>query len=135
MPQQPRLRTIDGIGPVLAARLIGRTGRATRFAAAAAYATYNGTAPIEIASADRRVHRLSRYDGWQLPRREARGMTTPQTAKAKAAAVIVPGNHHPDGTLIDDLVTAENVILTESVQRQVTKSTAVEVLEPRPAAR
>lgn len=61
-----RLRTIDGIGPVLAARLIGRTGLATRFATAAAYATYNGTAPVEIASADRRIHRLSRYGDRQL---------------------------------------------------------------------
>ncbi|MDE1675408.1 transposase [Nocardia gipuzkoensis] len=47
-----RLRELDGIGPVLAARLIGRTGLATRFATAAAYATCNGTAPIEIASAE-----------------------------------------------------------------------------------
>ncbi|UGT69596.1 IS110 family transposase [Nocardia gipuzkoensis] len=61
-----RLRTIDGIGPVLAARLIGRTGLATRFATAAAYATYNGTAPVEIASADHRRHRLSRYGDRQL---------------------------------------------------------------------
>ncbi|MFI9415108.1 transposase [Nocardia gamkensis] len=56
-----RLREIEGIGPVLAARLIGRTGPATRFPTAAAYANYNGTAPIEIASADHRRHRLSRY--------------------------------------------------------------------------
>ena len=61
-----RLRTIDGIGPVLAARLIGRTGLATRFKTAAAYATYNGTAPVEISSADHRVHRLSRYGDRQL---------------------------------------------------------------------
>lgn len=43
-----RLRRIDAIGPVLAARLIGRTGLATRFATAAAYATYNGTAPSDL---------------------------------------------------------------------------------------
>ncbi|MET9031230.1 IS110 family transposase, partial [Nocardia sp. NPDC004168] len=61
-----RLRELDGIGPVLAARLIGRTGLATGFATAAAYATHNGTAPIEIASADRQVHRLSRYGDRQL---------------------------------------------------------------------
>nr|WP_245718554.1 transposase [Nocardia miyunensis] len=61
-----RLRTIDGVGPVLAGRLIGRTGPATRFATASAYATYNGTAPIEIASADHQVHRLSRYGDRQL---------------------------------------------------------------------
>nr|WP_280256591.1 IS110 family transposase [Nocardia abscessus] len=61
-----RLREIDGIGQVLAARLIGRTGPAARFPTAAAGATYNGTAPIEIASADRWRHRLSRYGDRQL---------------------------------------------------------------------
>ncbi|MFE9789808.1 IS110 family transposase [Nocardia salmonicida] len=61
-----RLRDIDGVGPVLAARLIGRTGSASRFVSAPAYATYNGTAPIEIASADHQRHRLNRYGDRQL---------------------------------------------------------------------
>ncbi len=55
-----RLREIDGVGPVLAARLLGRTGPASRFASAAAYANYTGTAPVQIASADASRHRLSR---------------------------------------------------------------------------
>ncbi|MEV5650519.1 transposase [Nocardia sp. NPDC052254] len=62
-----RLRIIDGIGPVLAARLVGRTGLATRFSTAAAYATYNGTAPVEISSADHRVHRMSRSSDHNAP--------------------------------------------------------------------
>ncbi len=61
-----RLRDIDGIGPVTAARLIGRTGRANRFPSAAAYANYNGSAPVQIASADIDRHRLSRYGDRQL---------------------------------------------------------------------
>jgi len=61
-----RLREVDGIGPVLAARILGRTGHATRFAAPGAYATYNGTAPIEIASAEHQCHRLNRYGDRQL---------------------------------------------------------------------
>ncbi len=61
-----RLRQIDGVGPVLAARLLGRTGPASRFASAAAYANYTGTAPIQIASADSFRHRLSRYGDRQL---------------------------------------------------------------------
>ncbi|WP_067681853.1 IS110 family transposase [Nocardia miyunensis] len=61
-----RLRDIDGVGPVLAARLIGRTGTPSRFPTAAAFATYNGTAPVEIASADHRVHRLNRFGDRQL---------------------------------------------------------------------
>ncbi|MGB2951296.1 MAG: IS110 family transposase [Rhodococcus sp. (in: high G+C Gram-positive bacteria)] len=61
-----RLRKIDGVGPVLAARILGRSGRASRFPTAAAYANYTGTAPVEIASADSSHHRLSRYGDRQL---------------------------------------------------------------------
>ncbi|MDT2009905.1 IS110 family transposase [Rhodococcus opacus] len=61
-----RLREVDGIGPVTAARLIGRTGRVSRFPTAAAYANYNGSAPVQIASADTDRHRLSRYGDRQL---------------------------------------------------------------------
>ena len=43
-----RLREIDGVGPVLAARILGRTRHVRRFATPAAYATYNGTAPVEV---------------------------------------------------------------------------------------
>nr|AIU93852.1 hypothetical protein LRS1606.418 [Rhodococcus sp. NS1] len=61
-----RLRDIDGIGPVTAACLIGRTGRPDRFPTAAAYANYSGSAPVQIASADADRHRLSRYGDRQL---------------------------------------------------------------------
>nr|WP_241769570.1 transposase [Rhodococcus opacus] len=54
----PRLREVDGIGAVTAARLIGRTGLASRFPTSAAYANYNGSAPVQIASADTDRHRL-----------------------------------------------------------------------------
>nr|WP_271212290.1 zinc-binding dehydrogenase [Rhodococcus wratislaviensis] len=53
-----RLREVDGIGALTAARLIGRTGRARRFPTPAAYANYNGSAPVQIASADTDRHRL-----------------------------------------------------------------------------
>lgn len=55
-----RLVDIDGVGPVLAARLIGRCGRASRFATADAFASYAGTAPIEASSGEQVRHRLSR---------------------------------------------------------------------------
>ena len=61
-----RLREVDGVGPVLAARLLGRTGSPGRFVSAAAYANYTGTAPVQIASADSSRHRLSRYGDRQL---------------------------------------------------------------------
>jgi transposase len=61
-----RLREVDGIGAVTAALPIGRTGRPDRFPTAAAFANYNGSAPVQIASADTDRHRLSRYGDRQL---------------------------------------------------------------------
>jgi transposase len=52
------LTSTVGIGAITAGRLIGRTGRAARFASSAAFATYAGVAPVEIASADKARHRL-----------------------------------------------------------------------------
>jgi transposase len=60
------LTTVDGIGPVLAARILGRTRRPSRFPAASHYAAYTGTAPIEVASAERARHRLCRGGDRQL---------------------------------------------------------------------
>ena len=63
---ESHLPTIDGVGPVVAARLLGRTDTASRFPTAAAFASYCGTAPIEISSADKTRHRLSRHGDRQL---------------------------------------------------------------------
>jgi transposase len=60
------LTSTVGIGAITAGRLIGRTGRAARFASSAAFATYAGVAPVEIASADKARHRLSRSGDRQL---------------------------------------------------------------------
>jgi transposase len=53
------LTGLYGVGPVIAATLIGYSGDITRFANRDAYATFNGTAPIEFSSGGRTVHRLS----------------------------------------------------------------------------
>lgn len=56
-----QLLEIDGIGPVLAVRLIGRCGRPSRFPNADAFANYASVPPpIEVSSGERAVHRLSR---------------------------------------------------------------------------
>jgi transposase len=61
-----RLTELDGIGPVVAARLLGRTGHASRFASASAFANYAGVAPVEVASAQKARHRLPRGGDRQL---------------------------------------------------------------------
>ena len=61
-----RLAALDGVGPVAAARLLGRIRRADRFPSASAFANYAGVAPIEVASGDRARHRLPRGGDRQL---------------------------------------------------------------------
>jgi transposase len=51
---------IYGVGPVVAAFLIGYSPPIDRFDTADRYAAYNGTAPIEVSSGGKVRHRLSR---------------------------------------------------------------------------
>ncbi len=60
------LTEVFGIGPVLACALIGYTGDVTRFTSQDQFASYNGTAPIEVSSGARVAHRLSRRGNRQL---------------------------------------------------------------------
>jgi transposase len=60
------LTSTVGIGAITAGRLIGRTGRAARFPSSASFANYAGAAPVEVASADKARHRLSRSGDRQL---------------------------------------------------------------------
>jgi transposase len=54
------LTGLFGIGPVIAGRLLAETGDVARFATKDAFASYNGTAPIDVSSGDQIRHRLSR---------------------------------------------------------------------------
>lgn len=57
---------IHGIGPIVAALLLGHTGDITRFPTAGHYASYNGTAPIEASSGPKVRHRLNPRGNRQL---------------------------------------------------------------------
>ncbi len=60
------LTGLYGIGPLLAGKILARVGAVTRFRSPAAFASYNGTAPIEVSSGDVVRHRLSRAGDRQL---------------------------------------------------------------------
>jgi transposase len=62
------LTALHGIGPVLAAKILGHTSTITRFPTRHHYASYCGTAPIEASSGEHRRHRLSRAGNRQLNR-------------------------------------------------------------------
>jgi transposase len=53
------LTQIFGIGPILAAKIIGTVGNAARFPTKAHFASYSGTAPVEASSGEVVRHRLS----------------------------------------------------------------------------
>ena len=55
-----------GVGPVVAALLIGHTGDVRRFPNPGTYASYNGTAPIEASSGPKVRHRLNPRGNRQL---------------------------------------------------------------------
>ena len=54
------LTSLFGVGPVVAATVIGELRDVSRFKNRDRFAAYNGTAPIEVASGQRKVNRLSR---------------------------------------------------------------------------
>jgi transposase len=53
------LTEIFGIGPILAARIIGTVGDVARFPTKAHFASYAGTVPVEASSGEVVPHRLS----------------------------------------------------------------------------
>jgi transposase len=57
---------VFGVGPIVAAFLIGYSGDPARFVSADRYAAYNGTAPIEVSSGGKKRHRLSRRGNRKL---------------------------------------------------------------------
>jgi transposase len=60
------LTEVFGVGPVIAATVIGDVRDVSRFGSRDRFAAYNGTAPIEVSSGNRKVHRLSRRGNRRL---------------------------------------------------------------------
>jgi hypothetical protein len=60
------LTDIYGVGPIIAATVLGLVGDIGRFPSREHFAAYNGTAPIEVSSGNRRIYRLSRRGNRQL---------------------------------------------------------------------
>lgn len=85
------LTDIVGVGPMVAARLLGRTGRASRFPTSAAFAVYAGVAPIEIASANKARHRLSREGDRKLNNALHTIALTAQHGSDRHTEILAPG--------------------------------------------
>jgi transposase len=63
-----RLQQLNGIGPSVAARLLGDIADISRFASRNHFASWNGTAPLDASSGDQQRHRLSRAGNRRINR-------------------------------------------------------------------
>jgi transposase len=60
------LTDLSGVGPVIAAAIIGEVRDVSRFTGRDRFAAYNGTAPIEVSPGGRKARRLSRRGNRRL---------------------------------------------------------------------
>jgi transposase len=107
------LTGLFGAGPVIAAAVIGDVRDVSRFGGRDHFAAYNGTAPIEVSSGPRKVHRLSRRGN----RRHGHAI--------HLAAITQIRNKHSDGRAYYDKKLAEGKTPKEalrSLKRQVSNA-------------
>jgi transposase len=98
------LTEIFGVGPVIAATVIGQAADISRFASKDGFAAYNGTAPIEVSSGKRKVHRLSRRGNRKV------------NHAAHMAAVTQVRHKHSDGRAYYDKKLAEGKTAKEALR-------------------
>jgi len=98
------LTEIFGVGPVIAAIVIGETGDGARFAGRDRFAAYNGTAPAGVSSGHRKVHRLSRRGNRRL------------NHAVHMAAVTQVSQRHSDGRAYYDKKVAEGKTAKEALR-------------------
>lgn len=107
------LTDIYGIGPVLAAMLVGYTGDIARFPSRDHYAAYNGTAPVEFSSGGRTAHRVSTRGNRQL------------NHALHMAAIVQIRQPHTEGRIYFDRRVAEGKTKREAIRalkRQISNS-------------
>jgi len=98
------LTEVFGVGPVIAAITLAEVQDVSRFPGRDHFAAYDGTAPIEVSSGKRKVHRLSR--------RGNRGSTT----RVHMAAITQIRHRHGDGRAYYDKKLAEGKTPKEALR-------------------
>ena len=107
------LTGLFGVGPVIAAAVIGEVRDVSRFGSRDRFAAYNGTAPIEVSSGQRKVHRLSRRGNRRL------------NHAIHIAAITQVGHRHSQGRVYYDKKLAEGKTPKEALRalkRQVSNA-------------
>src|SRR5712691_3309025 len=95
---------VFGVGPVIAATMIGYAADAARFPSRDNFAAYDGTAPIEVSSGNRKIYRLSRRGNRRL------------NHAVHVAAVTQIRHRHSDGRAYYDRKLAEGKTPKEALR-------------------
>ncbi len=95
---------VFGVGPVISATMIGYVADVSRFPSRDRFAAYNGTAPIEVSSGSRTIHRLSRRGNRRL------------NHAIHMAAVTQIRHRHSDGRAYYDKKVAEGKTRKEALR-------------------
>ena len=98
------LTGLFGVGPVIAAAVIGDVRDVSRFPGRDHFAAYNGTAPIEVSSGPRKIYRLSRRGNRRL------------NHAIHMAAVTQIGHRHSQGRAYYDKKLAEGKTPKEALR-------------------
>ena len=77
------LTQVFGVGPVIAGTIIGDIADVSRFPGRDHFAAYNGTAPVEVSSGNRKIHRLSLRGKPPRRPRDPHGRDHPDPAPAQ----------------------------------------------------
>jgi Transposase IS116/IS110/IS902 family len=84
------LTGVPGVGPVIAATVTGDVADVARFPAADKFASYNGTAPIEVSSGSPKIYRLTRARQPPPLPRHPHGRGHPDRAQAQRRPRLLP---------------------------------------------
>src|SRR3954454_12120860 len=68
LARDSRLMNLPGVGPVVAARVLADVGDVARFADRNRFASWTGTAPLDVSSGEQNRHRLSRAGNRRMNR-------------------------------------------------------------------
>ena len=123
-----RLQQLRGIGPSGAARLLADIGDIHRFPTRGHFATWNGTAPLDVSSGDNTHHRLSRTGNRRI-NRVLHIMAIAQLRHDSEGRAYYK-RKRADGKTSMEAMRALKRRLSDIVYRQMTKDTTTAATDP-----
>ena len=124
---------VFGVGPFIAATVIGDVRDVSRFASRDRFAAYDGTAPIEVSSGNRKVHRLSLRGNRRL-NHAIHMPRSPRSATSTATAAPTTTSRSPRARHPKEALRALKRQISDAIYKHL-KADAAAPPQPVPGAR